>query len=228
MDIQKVNTVLGKAILSFQEEEIEWLSEEFGKGSSEQRAIQLVYSAGITHNQAELQKVAKKLGISIEKIAYKAFEQRMKALKAGARPVSGTKNDLKAEMMALAKSARALGVMDVLKKVAAKYSPKKSTLGESETKEISIKARIQKALDTVIKGRKGWTFPVIAKKKGVIRGTVRKGDLKLSLEYDAEKDEFVLFEELDGKTSIIETGNLVNVVMYLKKQIKYKYDNWSL
>lgn len=105
--------------------ELRLAAESFGKQTPEEKAIQLVYTARMTNDTSELKNIAKKLHTTVEKLAYKAYDQRMTAWKHGARPVSGVKNDMKAEMAALVGSAKALGLMGVLKKVAMKHSPKK-------------------------------------------------------------------------------------------------------
>lgn len=109
-----------------------------GSQSDLNRAYELIWAAGETVGAGdEIGKLAKKLNTTVEKLAFAAYDKALVALKKGARPVSGTKNDLKAEMASLAKSAKALGMYAVLTKVAAKHSPKKESAVTPEMRRLA-------------------------------------------------------------------------------------------
>ena len=99
----------------------------FGHQSPEEKATEMILSAGMIAGgqKREIAALAKELGTTVKKLARKAFDRRLKALKGGARPVTGVQNDMKKEMAHLAKAAKTLGVYDVLLQVAKAHSPKR-------------------------------------------------------------------------------------------------------
>jgi len=103
----------------------------FSGQTPENKAYNVIMSAGMVSNTAhakkEIEALAKKLRTTMPHLISAAFERHLQALKGGARPVTGTQNDMKREMAHMAKAAKALGAYELLVKAAKKYSPKRES-----------------------------------------------------------------------------------------------------